>query len=920
MEILSVSLANFKSHRDRHFSFQPGTNAICGENGAGKTSILEAIAWVLFDYTGDYIKDDLIRNGASSAQVRISFISSRDGRTYDVQRCTTKSYSLFDPQLNERLPYTRVKEEVLPWLRQHLGVAPGTDLGKLFASTIGVPQGTFTADFLLTKENRKPIFDKILKVEEYQQTWKKMGDLEKFAKFKLDDLDREVARYDEELKNFASLQQQREDQQQEIEQVQTNFQQAQAQVAKLEVEQVQLSQAATQLQQLEEQLKRLSDRIQDQSTTIDRLQADLKQAEDAAAVCTQHRAAFQIYSDAEAALQALQKSLLVEQSIQAEKRRQEKLLGERQTRVSMLSHQLQELANAKLEIGRLAADSQQQAQLEEHQQAIVQQLQHCAGWKQACRTQEKQLLQAQTRQKQLEQDITRIQGLARSIQTIPRLEQQQQRYQQQLSRIEAAVQFEADLRQLLAQSEAQHDRYLTQTQQAEATLKQLQQAIPTWSDAIAVALDALDSGTDWQQQLMEALQTIVDDLAEQTSVAKLEQQIRAIHQELQTARNHQAEFSTLETLNDRASDLATEIHDLQANLSEINAQLSTEPTLKLQQAQLAAELEALGDPRGQIRLLTQKLHQQPNLEQQMQAAQESIQDITTAIAQFDAQLADYADLPHQLQTQQALKEEHREAYQEYLAYRELANTRRDRKTQLNAALEQLQTFEQDAMEIMTQRDRLQAAFDPIHFQAVQTAYQTAKEQCIGLKASLPDKLKLLAALDQRLADLRATQAKRDQIRSDAARAKQQSRFIKFARQAYKNAGPRITERYVQNISREADKLFRELLNRSNVGLEWTRDYDILVREGAHTRRFVNLSGGEQMCAALAVRLALLKVLADIDIAFFDEPTTNMDRPRRQHLAEAIANIRSFRQLFVISHDDTFEQITENIIVVQRELE
>jgi DNA repair exonuclease SbcCD ATPase subunit len=56
MEILSVTLKNFKSHRDRHFQFQPGTNAICGENGAGKTSILKAIAWTLFNYRGSYTK------------------------------------------------------------------------------------------------------------------------------------------------------------------------------------------------------------------------------------------------------------------------------------------------------------------------------------------------------------------------------------------------------------------------------------------------------------------------------------------------------------------------------------------------------------------------------------------------------------------------------------------------------------------------------------------------------------------------------------------------------------------------------------------------------------------------------------------------------------------------------------------------
>ena len=34
------------------------------------------------------------------------------------------------------------------------------------------------------------------------------------------------------------------------------------------------------------------------------------------------------------------------------------------------------------------------------------------------------------------------------------------------------------------------------------------------------------------------------------------------------------------------------------------------------------------------------------------------------------------------------------------------------------------------------------------------------------------------------------------------------------------------------------------------------------------------------------------------------------------MAEAIANLKSFNQLFVISHDDTFETITESIIRVE----
>ncbi|WP_052128379.1 AAA family ATPase [Neosynechococcus sphagnicola] len=157
MEILSVSLRHFKSHRDRQFEFQPGTNAICGENGAGKTSILEAIAWVLFNYTGAYRKEDLIYNGAKSAQVTVRLIAS-DDRTYEVSRCTRAGYTIYDPQVQAKLEYARIDDEVMPWLRQQLGVAPGTDLAKLFANTIGIPQGTLTADFLKAAEERRRIF------------------------------------------------------------------------------------------------------------------------------------------------------------------------------------------------------------------------------------------------------------------------------------------------------------------------------------------------------------------------------------------------------------------------------------------------------------------------------------------------------------------------------------------------------------------------------------------------------------------------------------------------------------------------------------------------------------------------------------------------------------------------------------------
>lgn len=918
MEILTVTLKNFKSHSDRHFIFQPGTNAICGENGAGKTSLLEAIAWTLFNYRGSYKNEDLIRNGASSAQVRISFVSNRDQRTYEISRCTRSGYTIYDPQVGEKLEYNRIEEEVLPWLRQHLGVAAGTDLADLFANTIGVPQGMFTVDFLKPDRERKKTFDTILKVDEYRRVFDQFLSLTKYAEANVKELEREIERYDDELTGFEHLAQKQQAQQQEITEVQQSIQQLQIQLAELKQTQAELAVQAQHMQQVQSQLELLTVQQQTQAESMQRLQKDVQQAEEAAAVCTTHREAYQLYEQAETALQSLQTQWQAEQKLHQEKRRCEQQLSDRQVQLNTLLAQLEELNTATVEIQRLEPLAQQQLQLEQEQQVIRQHLQNCVSWKQTVKTQEKQLQQRQTNLARLQRDITQIQSLAATVQQIPQFEQEQQRYQLHLSRIAAAIQFEADLQQLLDRSQSAGDRYLNQVEQTTASLKALQVAVPIWSETLETAIAALQQGVDWQAHLVAALRDILNDLADQTSVETLEQNLQTVQTQLRIARRQQTEFANLDNLQQRYQELTLEIAELQTGINDIKAQLVTEADLLTQQTDLADGLLALNDPRGQIRLLCQRLQQQSSLETQVQEAQVALQEIQQTIAQLDLQLAALPNLLEEMQAQQAVKAEHQVAHENYLAYRELANTRRDRRQQLQAASEQLHVLTEAQQRLIEEQERLRQTFDPVQFQQVQSNYQFLHNQSIALNARLPDMVKVREQLDQQVARLETLQTKRQQAEVALKQKRKIQHFIKFAREAYKKAGPRITERYVQRISQEADRLFRELLNRLNVSLIWTRDYEILVQEGGHTRRFINLSGGEQMCAALAVRLALLKVLADIDIAFFDEPTTNMDRPRREQLAEAIANIKTFRQLFVISHDDTFEKVTENVIFVQRE--
>ena len=44
MYIKSLKLQNFRNYADESFAFDPAVNLICGENGQGKTNLLEAAA------------------------------------------------------------------------------------------------------------------------------------------------------------------------------------------------------------------------------------------------------------------------------------------------------------------------------------------------------------------------------------------------------------------------------------------------------------------------------------------------------------------------------------------------------------------------------------------------------------------------------------------------------------------------------------------------------------------------------------------------------------------------------------------------------------------------------------------------------------------------------------------------------------
>ncbi|HYP50245.1 MAG TPA: hypothetical protein VEQ34_04830, partial [Pyrinomonadaceae bacterium] len=331
------------------------------------------------------------------------------------------------------------------------------------------------------------------------------------------------------------------------------------------------------------------------------------------------------------------------------------------------------------------------------------------------------------------------------------------------------------------------------------------------------------------------------------------------------------------------------------------------PEIENRWTEIENKLKELGNPRERAASLKRDAEQETAWRERIAAAKSDLTEKERAVQVLSEKLTPFAALDADLARVRRERDRTLSAYQTFLANQAIAATLPARENELARAVEESERLEKE-------------------FQAISGEYKTAienynHEQHLNEKSALLDAQRREAATTNEFAQERRREAdlRREIERLAAVRKQMQAEFAEkekldrvfeatdFIRDTLKKAAPEVAKSYLFSISREANEIFREISGSAESSLRWTEDYEIVLEELGHERPFINLSGGEQMAAALSVRLALLKQLSDVRVAFFDEPTTNLDRERRERLAQQIGQIRNFDQLFVISHDDTFEE-------------
>jgi exonuclease SbcC len=877
MHISKVELENIKSHIDSKFEFSRGTTAITGRNGAGKTTVIEAIAWALFDVL-DYKKEDFVRRGAKKGVAKVTFESSLDEREYVVYRDTATGYNVYDPQLGKRIADKR--EEVTRFLWQHLGLEPGTDLRALFKEAVGVPQGTLTAIFLGTPVERKSTFDRLLKVEEYRQAAEKLRETSRFVESRITEIqvriaraEGELARYDIVDEEHRSVQVHVESLTGEAEQLTTSVEAKSSIVAELDAEE-----------------KKLAEILK----TVDRARAEHEKAQ---FVCRQR----------EAELRQSAEAVEIVERVREDAERHTAIVG----KLKELEHERQERDRLRGELNKIDTAL---ARVQVEQKQLTAALEKA----QAAHGEISALKEKVTEQSRLESAADALKGRIGALRAIKnqikslddRLGRLRESYKSTMSQLKEA-EAHSELAASLDSLEGRNTDLIKRLAELRASLERDERFQTEIKDGLCPVLSEkclnLKNGQTLEGFLNDQFSTV------RAQIAELEAEHTTVAGGLANARAAQSRIATLEALRSRESELAGEGKCLAQEKSELETQLTDLPKLEESLAVHERALTVLDNPKARVKMLEAEAAKETELLEVLSKIESNIERLTSDHGILLMQLESYKDLDTVFAEAAAERDKTAEAHRTFLANESIAGKVRDREKLFDAARLATSELGEALATAQRQAETAKKNYDTERHTQEKLSLRQAEQKLSEVRATLEA---MTAHREQLANELAALDKLRASLKTEFA---EKERFTKvaetttFIRETLREAAPRVARNYVHHVSVEACQMYREICGHADQTLSWSVDYGISLEEEGYERPFGNLSGGEQMAAALSVRLAILRQLSDIRIAFFDEPTTNMDAERRENLAQQISQIKNFDQLFVISHDDTFEGYVDNTL-------
>jgi len=976
-----INLENIKSFRRAQIDFQEGITVISGLNGAGKSTIFEAIGHCLFGVGAKKFIDNtnqFLRKGQKSGSIDIYF-TAYDNLEYKISKDLKSGATLYClSDSGEWFPLE--DKDVSTEVKKLLGLTGTTDLEEMFTDIIGPFQADFITPFVKrgTGTRRKNHFDRILGISQWKELSKETSYLENGFNYKIDVLEREKELKEEGVVELPQKQEKIENNRQKKKEIEALLEKI-SKEAKLVDEKVKI------LENLEKSLIEknnkktgLQHELKGKKDSLERETSLLEKARESLEIVNKHQPGYEIYRGQEKKKKNLEKKQTERENLKDEISKLESKIAREDQRIkSNRENNEKNLENVTDELEKLNADKK--IATEELSRASIEcenaknKLDKIRDGIEKFRSVDIEIIKRKidkieddlSKLDELEENIKKREDLLEKKPELEKIAEGLEKIESELgdvkdkisedkARIKSYKEGKKKLKegvcpfmgeQCLNLGEWDSDKFFdTRISQLKLQIKEKEELKSELEAEKKKAQDARDEFVSLRQVEKEMKR-------EKESIGHIREEIKGCFKisdikDIFSSFSFLADFledneirSYISVLDNKISqfkfhdnlseypDVLSEIYqsftttkkDIQGRMKYYEnearvvreSKIQAESTLDTQVKEIKKQVKKQEKELSKINKKLKKLEKdEKNLEKQ----KDNMESLRK-------ELEKYAGLEEQIIATNRKIEENKESYDLY--NRHINDSRKVESFEISIRKlnDRINKINEDLKILSREIVELEEKFDSEELQKSRDKSPELKTEIAVGKQDIKNISREIESLSRDIEKMKSILDEIKKIKKEIKEYKKSREFALFLR---KNVLDKIADRagrhIRENISMPAARIYH-LISGTNDELNWGDDYCVELRGKVGTRVDRQLSGGQFMMAVIALRLALLQKIGS-GIAFFDEPTSNLDEERRKNLAEALRSLdayddtRWYNQLFLVSHDESFQGITGHNIELE----
>lgn len=894
MIIEELTLKNFKSHKNSKIDFNEGITVILGQNGAGKSTLLEAIRFALFKKVDGNIQDMVrkpvdAQDDVSTMMVKLKF--KHNNIQYEIERIKKRSSSSSTIKRlsgDKTVQITNGEKQVTEEIEKIIGVDKNS-----FLNAVYIRQGEITSLIDKTASDRKELISKLLNLDNLEKSWKNMINITKEYENKIELNDRLLANKEDLLKkekenteSTVKITEELQTDEKLKEELTNTLKELEKEVESLNQKKEKYEKNNVQIESLNKTIEETKIQLNKEETllkTIEAKEAENKSIEKEILKLPLFKDFVEIkdkYDDKRAKLveteqdigriNALNETLKntksdYEKSIEYSEKLE--ALNERQNLLKKDIEELNRLESSLTTINSQKGDLFDKLEQKAKAARNILNNPNLRNPEEISTEYTKQLGEKEKQQESLNNEIKECQLKISSNNTIITNTQKSLR----------------DLKNTtdkcpICQSDISHEKHESLVEEYNNTIQECEDSNKKINENIQEKNNRLKLVTDKISEIrtIEA-NSMIDDYNKFRNFLK---EIKEINAKIESLKDKKEEY----TLNDKNIEKLNEnIKSLETNKQSY---LTTEATLK--------ELKSIDE-----------------LESDKNSLTDEINGLKIKLKEINQKVK----IPNDIKASIRYLEEKEKVYNENVGFISNKENTNNKIKEMNNKL----TKENNNLDNINRENR-ELSYDSKIHEKTHKEYTCTDKKCVEIEKKLVENKTKKEALEKEKSDIRENIKELEKLENEQIALNDYIKLLNNIREMYGKDGVQrdLREKSKPQIELETNNIFNDFnFDYDNIKLD--ENYEITITKSDETLNVSMLSGGEKIVVALALRLAIAKVISKQknELLILDEPTVHLDEERKLELIEILRDTDIAPQMLIVTHDSELIGITENIIEIRK---